>query len=243
MKKFTFLIAFIVLAFSVKAQDVIVLRNAIEVQAKVEAIGQNEITYRKWDNLKGPTYIMAKSEIFFIKYENGNKDTFVEYKSNLAPSDKKAKVSKPKFQGHTYLGADFSSGFGGPSLDFSFGARMTEFLYLGGGVSCHNLAGRTYVLYEDGYSVSNNWFVFLPLTFDTKWYIPTRVEGFYPRFDLSVGTHLRGFYWSTGYGFDYNMFSFGVGLQMPIDRMSLNGYYPLVAGYVRLGICFGKKKK
>ena len=234
---------FIAITFAVKAQDVIVLRNTTEIQAKVETIGQNEITYHKWSNLEGPIYTMAKSEIFFIKYENGNKDTFGEYEYSLASSDKKAKVSKSKFQGHTYLGADFSSGFGGPSLDFSFGARMTEFLYLGGGLGWHNLAGRTYVIYEDGYSVSNNWFAFLPLTFDTKYYIPTRVEGLYPRFDLSVGTSLLGFYWSTGYGFDYRIFSFGVGLQMPIDRRSLNGYCPLVAGYVRLGICFGKKKK
>lgn len=234
---------FIAITFAVKAQDVIVLRNTTEIQAKVETIGQNEITYRKWSNLEGPIYTMAKSEIFFIKYKNGNKDTFGKYESSLAPSDKKAKVSKSKFQGHTYLGADFSSGFGGPSLDFSFGARMTEFLYLGGGLGCHNLAGRTYVIYEDGYYVRNNWFAFLPLTFDMKWYIPTRVEGLYPRFDLSVGTSLLGFYWSTGYGFDYRIFSFGVGLQMPIDRRSLNGYCPLVAGYVRLGICFGKKKK
>ena len=74
MKKFTLLVAFITLTFVVKAQDIIVLRNTHEVQAKVESVGQNEIIYRKWTNLEGPTYTLAKGDIFFIKYANGEKD-------------------------------------------------------------------------------------------------------------------------------------------------------------------------
>ena len=56
------------------AQDIIVLNNADEIQAKVTAIDQQSVTYKKWSNLEGPTYTMPKSEIFYIKYANGEKD-------------------------------------------------------------------------------------------------------------------------------------------------------------------------
>ena len=51
MKRAPILIAFIAMAFAVKAQDLIVLRNANEIQAKVESVGQNEVVYRKFSNI------------------------------------------------------------------------------------------------------------------------------------------------------------------------------------------------
>ena len=244
MKKFTILVAFITLAFVVKAQDVIVLRNANEIQAKVESIGQNEITYRKWANIEGPTYTLAKGEIFFIKYANGDKDTFSEYTTTVVGATKKSfrdDFSTAKFQGYTYLGADFNAVVGGPSLDFSFGALTSKYLYLGAGVGWHNLIGERW--YYDGYR-SNYSFVWLPyLTFtsDIKGYIPTSVKGLCPRLDLSFGgcvdmyDALAGFYMSFGAGVDYRRFSFGIGYQMPIIAS-----YLVPLGYVRLGIRFGK---
>lgn len=137
--------------------------------------------------------------------------------------------TKAKFQGYTYLGADFGSYMGGPSLDFSLGARATKHIYLGGGVGWHNLIA--------GYS----WMPYLTFTSDIKGYIPTKLNGFSPRVDLSFGgcveasSGLGGFYMSCGAGFDYRRFSFGMGYQMPIIA---NLIFPL--GYVRLGIRFGK---
>lgn len=54
--------------------DVIVLKTGEEVSAKVTEIGQDEIKYKKCDNLSGPTYSMNKSDVFMIKYSNGTKD-------------------------------------------------------------------------------------------------------------------------------------------------------------------------
>ena len=54
--------------------DIIVLKTGEEVSAKVTEIGQDEIKYKKCDNLSGPTYSMNKSLVFMIKYSNGTKD-------------------------------------------------------------------------------------------------------------------------------------------------------------------------
>lgn len=240
------------ISLSAMAQDVIVLVNAEEIQAKVKSIGLQEVVYSKWNNLDGPTYTLPKSEIFFIKYANGQKETFanqVQVPTTFQTIRKKAvkeDFSKAKFQGYTYIGADFNGALGGPSLDFSFGARTSKCLYVGGGVGWHNLLGRVSGYYyndyyDNGYYDYTVWMPYLTITTDIKAYIPTKGD-FYPRLDLSFGGTVdvidayAGLYLSFGAGFDYRRFSFGIGYQMPVYADAI---VPL--GYVRLGVRFGKK--
>ena len=61
---------------NVSGQDVIVKKNGDEIKAKVEQVLDNEIKYRKFENLTGPIYSLTKAEIFMIKYENGTKAMF-----------------------------------------------------------------------------------------------------------------------------------------------------------------------
>lgn len=70
------LLLFLVLFASARAQDVIIKRNGDEIQAKISKVSENEIEYRKWTNLEGPLYTLKTSEIFMIKYKNGEKDVF-----------------------------------------------------------------------------------------------------------------------------------------------------------------------
>lgn len=70
----------ILFSFTSRGQDVIVMRNGDEVNAKVTEVGQTEIKYVKYDNLTGPTYSVKKSEVFMIRYANGSKDVFKEEK-------------------------------------------------------------------------------------------------------------------------------------------------------------------
>ena len=66
-----------VLSFAqLKAQDIIIMRNGDEVQAKVEEVGQTEIKYKKFSNLEGPSYSVSKAQVFMIRYENGQRDVF-----------------------------------------------------------------------------------------------------------------------------------------------------------------------
>jgi hypothetical protein len=89
MKKFY---VFIFVAFicnsALFAQDIITLKNGEEIKAKVQEIGLDNVKYKKYENQAGPTYTLMKSDIFMIKYENGDKDVFT------APSTQQPTVPK-----------------------------------------------------------------------------------------------------------------------------------------------------
>ena len=226
MKKLLLIIVAILSILSSKAQDVIVLKNTENIKVKVKSIGENEVTYLKWDNLEGPVYSLSKSHIFYIQYANGQKDIFFD------PIAAKKEINS-KFQNYIYLGGDFTVMTGGPSLDLSFGARTSKCFYIGGGIGVHNLLS----LFYERYTIS-----YLAFSSDIKGYIPTNVEDFYPRLDFSFGGLIdvlwpsAGVFMSIGAGFDYRRFSLGIGYQMPITD-----HYIIPSGYVRLGMRFGKK--
>jgi hypothetical protein len=54
--------------------DLIILKTGEELRAKVTDITQDEIKYKRCDNLSGPSYAIKKAEVFMIKYPNGTKD-------------------------------------------------------------------------------------------------------------------------------------------------------------------------
>src|SRR5690606_38046284 len=62
--------------FSMSAQDVILTSGNEEISAKVEEIHIETISYKKSDNLSGPTYHIEKSEVSKIIFENGNEEIF-----------------------------------------------------------------------------------------------------------------------------------------------------------------------
>ncbi len=59
-------------------QDMIVKRNAEEIEANVEEVNDTQIKYRRFSNPTGPVYSISKNEVLMIKYENGEKDVFTE---------------------------------------------------------------------------------------------------------------------------------------------------------------------
>ena len=61
---------------SLNAQDVILKRTGEKIEAKVLEIGTNEIKYKKFSNLEGPTYNIEKREVFEITYKNGEVEKF-----------------------------------------------------------------------------------------------------------------------------------------------------------------------
>lgn len=75
MKKLVFLL-FIIIGVQLSAQDYIMLLNGDEIKSKVLEINNDNIKYKKYSNLNGPTYTINKSEIFLIKYQSGDKDIF-----------------------------------------------------------------------------------------------------------------------------------------------------------------------
>lgn len=75
MKNF-FLFLTLFSALTLKAEDIIVLRNGDIVKAIVKEVNVNEIKYNKASNPSGPLYTIEKSTVLSINYENGDKDVF-----------------------------------------------------------------------------------------------------------------------------------------------------------------------
>jgi hypothetical protein len=72
------LLFFILLSFSIHSysQDIILFKSGDELKAKVLDIKEDIISYKKWDNIEGPTYTTSKDKVFMVKYINGTKDVF-----------------------------------------------------------------------------------------------------------------------------------------------------------------------
>lgn len=76
MKKSVFLLICIIASLNVYAQDIITKSNGDEIVAKVLEVNPDNLKYKLWDYMDGPTYTILKSEILLVKYENGHKDVF-----------------------------------------------------------------------------------------------------------------------------------------------------------------------
>lgn len=77
MKKlFIFSILLVVSLTAINAQDVLTLKTGEDLNVKVIKITDNDIEYKKWNNLEGPTYTKHLYEVFSVKYQNGEKDVF-----------------------------------------------------------------------------------------------------------------------------------------------------------------------
>lgn len=103
MKKIILLLVLLSLWAIGFSQDVIVLKTGEEISAKVLKISQSVIEYKKWDSQAGPTYEVAKSIVFMIKYQNGEKELFsaTEQKTS-APTA--SSMPSPTYSSPTYAG-------------------------------------------------------------------------------------------------------------------------------------------
>lgn len=75
-KKLIFLFVLFGCVFCIHAQDVITERNGNEILAKILEVNPDEVKYKRFDNQNGPLYTIRKSDVLFIKYENGTSETF-----------------------------------------------------------------------------------------------------------------------------------------------------------------------
>ncbi len=64
------------ITFSLVGQDQIIKTNGEEIFGKVLKINATDVVFKRKDNLDGPEYVEYKTNILFIKYENGTKEIF-----------------------------------------------------------------------------------------------------------------------------------------------------------------------
>jgi hypothetical protein len=97
------------------AQDIIIYNDGSEKQAKVLKINAEDIVYKKFENLKGPEYTEAKTNIFMIKYEGGDKDMF----DNTQSLRTNQEIENNKNSNNNYIGKEISYFDGVPFISYS----------------------------------------------------------------------------------------------------------------------------
>ncbi len=225
-----------------KAQDIITMKDAEEIPAKVTEISDKNIFYRKWDNIEGPVYSISKADVLFIRYQNGTKEIFREKTSDR---DSAAQItgssSAAKFQGDICVGTIFDAIGAGPTLDIALGARVGRHFFIGA------QTGFRSIIEKFGYTIGYDYYEstifggYIPLELNMKGYIP--VSGnVRPYINCSLG----GFFGVADIG-GINGFSCQAGAGVEINRISVGiGYNGLVyqgtgsSGYIKIGFRFGK---
>lgn len=237
MKKILLLVAFVVAFGTAKAQDVIVLRNAEEIEAKVEAITPNQVTYKRWNNLEGPTYTINKTQVFYIKYKNGEKDVITSANSSATPIT---------FSGYANVGTIFNADGVGPTFDTTVGIRIYDYFYAGIATGFHSCFSPTHFHYNNGYYVVDYtetvFDAYIPIGVNLKGYL-TKNRKVNPYINCTLG----GFIGVSEYLVGVNGFNCQVGMGIDIKRFTFGaGYNALVrlgtahTGYVKIGYRFGK---
>lgn len=78
MKKIILIAICLSSSFITFSQDILTKKNGEDIKVKVIEINQTDIKYKKSDNPSGPTFVISKSEVLMLRYEDGTKDMFNE---------------------------------------------------------------------------------------------------------------------------------------------------------------------
>ena len=82
MKRIITVALFLVLGIAASAQDVITTKKGDDIQAKILEVTTTEVKYKKFSNPNGPTFVISKSDILIVRYENGDKEVFGDASKN-----------------------------------------------------------------------------------------------------------------------------------------------------------------
>lgn len=70
------------------AQDVIVKKNGSTVVCRVVEVNTSEVVYKKWNDLNGANFILNRTDVASINYENGKKEELsTTYQNEFAPGN------------------------------------------------------------------------------------------------------------------------------------------------------------
>ena len=239
------------------AQDTIILRNANEIQAKVLLVGINDITYKKWDYQDGPSYQIAKQEVFCIKYANGTKEVFGQASSSpkeTSTSNVSTKNRKLDEFFYAYLegGCIFTTGEAGPMLNVTIGFHLSEQTFVGIQSGIEALFGSS-AADVAGFDMAS-----FPLMADFRALYPFKNAPAYFYMECALGATFltrfgQGIFYQGQYYYIPTMaiFRFQPGLGFNYKRATISAGYSLFhiqkknnvhCGYVKVGIRLGKLK-
>lgn len=73
----------------------IIKKDGKIIEGKIIEVGVTEIKYKKCENNDGPVYSILKSDVFMIKYKNGENDVFNQNNSNSNENVNNVSISEP----------------------------------------------------------------------------------------------------------------------------------------------------
>ena len=114
MKKTLFLIAFAASSFALNAQDILVRKGGEAENVKVLEVSPTEVKFKKSNNPDGPIFIENRSNLYSIKYQNGEVQTFEEsYDQNNIYHyySKYGKEKKFTHEADLFIGAGWGVGY------------------------------------------------------------------------------------------------------------------------------------
>ena len=87
MKNTILLLAIAMLSISQSfAQDRLFFLNGDETDVKITEVTSSEVKYKRLDNLEGPSFSTLKTELFMIKYANGDKEMITAQNAEPVPT-------------------------------------------------------------------------------------------------------------------------------------------------------------
>lgn len=258
MKRLLFILfGIIAIANSAYAQDIIVLYDTTEIEAKIVDVGQTTITYKKWSEQNGTTLTIERSKIFYIKRQDGTKDYLMSTPSVTAISGSKSESSpivrkyKPaQFQGYTHGGLIclYSNEYGlsvGPIWDVSLGVNLFERFYIGGTLGIYTIFASKYI---DAYTKIKSRELLIPIAPISFKYYFTRGNVLNPFIDFSAGAFIlssqvtddvnsstqstSGALVQIGFGYTVKKFSWSIGYTGLANIGIANTFH------IKLGACF-----
>lgn len=125
--------------------DKIIFTNGDEIEAIIKEITPENITYKKCDNIDGPTYVIEKYKIFVVQYKNGSREVITDLVNHNTEYKNQQVITKTKEHGKFYFGVgigsvndkslfesknDFMSSFNQFNLDFTFNYKLNKIFEL-----------------------------------------------------------------------------------------------------------------
>lgn len=110
MKTIILFLSIIILSVSQSlAQDRLFFLNGDETDAKITEVTSSEVKYKRIDNLEGPSFSTLKSELFMIKYANGDKEMIAAQTAEPAPAQQEEYTTSDDVQTTTNSDGGLSS--------------------------------------------------------------------------------------------------------------------------------------
>lgn len=115
-----FTCCFLFCAKALLSQDIIILKTNEEIKAKVLEINDEEIKYKRFENLEGPQYTLKLSKVLKVRYENGFEEVFQVQEAPEAMSNGRSGEIEPIPSMTVQIELD--AGIGLPLGDFALSA-------------------------------------------------------------------------------------------------------------------------